>query len=61
MLAEDRCVLAGKGSVMSWEAGEEAEGGFVGAPGEVGHESANWREPPVLLSLRFLILRGSCQ
>lgn len=46
---------------MSWEAGEEAEGGFVGAPGEVGHESANWREPPVLLSLRFLILRGSCQ
>lgn len=42
---------------MSWE----AEDGFVGDPGEVSHETANQGEPPVLLSLRFLILRGPCQ
>lgn len=36
---------------MSWEAGEEAEDSFVGAPGVVSHQTASQPEPPVL---RFL-------
>lgn len=36
---------------MSWEAGEEAEDGFVGAPGVVSHQTASQPESPVL---RFL-------
>lgn len=36
---------------MSWEAGEEAEDGFVGAPGVVSHQIASQPESPVL---RFL-------
>lgn len=43
---------------MSWEAGEEAEDGFVGAPGVVSHQIASQPESPVL---RFLPVGLLCK